>query len=192
MRVSFLLFGAVLGVIAAGATAQAQTVITLGTGRAHDCFVHAKTGNQLREGAAVCNVALEHDMLTRKDRAGTFDNRGVILDMLGRTEEAAADFNMAISLDPSLGDPYVNLGAMLIKKGQHEEALAQINKGIDLGMAFAHIGYYDRAVAEQMLGRFKEAYYDYKKVLELEPNFQMASERLKDFTVTRTTVPKPG
>jgi tetratricopeptide (TPR) repeat protein len=131
-------------------------------------------------------------LLTRKDKAGTYDNRGVILDMLGRTEEAAADFNMAIALDPNLGDPYVNLGAMLIKKGQHEEALTQINKGIDLGMAFAHIGYYDRAVAEQMLGRFKEAYYDYKKVLELEPNFTMASERLKDFTVTRTPVQKPG
>jgi tetratricopeptide (TPR) repeat protein len=52
-------------------------------------------------------------------------------------------------------------------------------------MSYPHIGYYDRAVAEQMLGRYKEAYYDYKKVLELEPNFVMASERLKDFVVTR-------
>ena len=192
MNVSSLFFAGLLGVIAAGASAQAQTVITLGAGQAHNCFIHAKTGMQLREGVGVCNGALEHELLNRKDRAGTYDNRGVILDQLGRTEEAAADFNMAIALEPSLGDPYVNLGAMLIKKGQHEEALAQINKGIDLGMAFAHIGYYDRAVAEQMLGRFKEAYYDYKKALELEPNFKMASERLKDFTVTRTPVAKPS
>jgi len=192
MRVSSLLFASLLGAFAAGASAQAQTVITIGSGLAHDCFVHAKTGEQLRQGVGVCNGALDHDLLARKDRAGTYDNRGVILDMLGRTEEAAADFNAAIALDPSLGDPYVNLGAMLIKKGQHEEALTHINKGIDLGMAFAHIGYYDRAVAEQMLGRFKEAYYDYKKALELEPNFKMASERLKDFTVTRTPVAKPS
>jgi len=74
---------------------------------------------------------------------------------------------------------------MLIKQGQHQAALDQINKGIELGMAYPHIGYYDRAVAEQMLGRFKEAYFDYKKVLELEPNFIMASERLKDFVVTK-------
>jgi tetratricopeptide (TPR) repeat protein len=191
MRVSSLLFSVLLGVIAAGA-AQAQVVMTVGSGLAHDCFVHAKTGNQQRDGVVICNQALDRDVLTKKDRAGTFDNRGVILDLLGRTEEAAADFNMAIALDPTLGDPYVNLGAMLIKKGQHEEALAQINKGIDLGMAFAHIGYYDRAVAEQMLGRFKEAYYDYKKVLEIEPNFKMASERLKDFTVKRTPPQVPG
>ncbi len=165
--------------------AQAQVVITVGTGQAHQCFIYAKSGTNLRQGEQTCTGALEHDVLSKKDRAGTYDNRGVILDMLGHTQQAADDFNMSISLDPTLGDPYVNLGAMLIKKGQHEQALVQINKGLDLGMAFPHIGYYDRAVAEQMLGRYKEAYYDYKKVLELEPNFAMASERLKDFTVIR-------
>ncbi|HWU55872.1 MAG TPA: tetratricopeptide repeat protein, partial [Rhizomicrobium sp.] len=165
--------------------AGAQVVLTVGTGQAHQCFLYAKSGTNLLQGVTTCDGALEHDALSKKDRAGTYDNRGVINDLLGRTEKAADDFNMAIELDPTLGDPYVNLGAMLIKKGQHEAALVQINKGLDLGMAFPHIGYYDRAVAEQMLGRYKEAYYDYKKVLELEPNFAMASERLKDFTVVR-------
>jgi tetratricopeptide (TPR) repeat protein len=173
-----------LGLIGAP-TAQAQTIVTIGSGLAHDCYLYAKAGTQLREGVKICDGALDRDILSKKDRAGTYDNRGVMLDMLGRTEEAAADFSMAIALYPELGDPYVNLGAMLIKKGEHQAALDQINKGMDLGMGFPHIGYYDRAVAEQMLGRYKEAYYDYKKVLELEPNFVMASERLKDFVVTR-------
>jgi tetratricopeptide (TPR) repeat protein len=179
-----------LALLAAGLlavpNAQAQVVISVGTGQAHQCFLYAKAGTNLRQAVQTCNGALEHDVLSKKDRAGTYDNRGVVLDLLGRTEDAADDFNMAITLDPTLGDPYVNLGAMLIKKGQHRDALVQINKGLDLGMAFPHIGYYDRAVAEQMLGLYKEAYYDYKKVLELEPNFVMASERLKDFTVVRT------
>ena len=187
-----ILYLAILALGLGAPSAQAQTVLTIGSGLAHDCFLRAKAGTQLREGVEVCNLALDHDVLSRKDRAGTYDNRGVMLDMLGRTEEAAADFNMAITLDPTLGDPYVNLGAMLIKKGQHQAALDQINKGMDLGMGFPHIGYYDRAVAEQMLGRYKEAYYDYKKVLELEPNFVMASERLKDFVVTRTPAKAPS
>jgi len=187
MKVRHLVFvGTLLAAGLAAAAAQAQVIITLGSGRAHDCFLYAKSGVNLLAGLQVCNAALDHDVLGRKDRAGTYDNRGVILDMLGRTDEAESDFNASIALDPALGDPYVNLGAMLIKKGQHQEALTQINKGIDLGMAFLHIGYYDRAVAEQMLGRYKEAYYDYKKVLEIEPNFAMATERLKDFIVTRT------
>jgi tetratricopeptide (TPR) repeat protein len=165
--------------------AQAQVVISVGNGQAHQCFLYAKAGNSSLDAVQTCTGALQTDILSKKDCAGTYDNRGVILDLSGRTEKAADDFNMAIALDPTLGDPYVNLGAMLIKKGRHEEALVQINKGLELGMAFPHIGYYDRAVAEQMLGRYKEAYYDYKKVLELEPNFVMASERLKDFVVTR-------
>jgi tetratricopeptide (TPR) repeat protein len=190
MKVQILFLSAALA-LAAG-TAQAQTVITLGSGQAHDCFVHAKTGLQLRDGVEICTSALDHDLLLTKDRAGTFDNRGVLLDQMGRTAEAADDFHMAISLEPSLGDPYVNLGAMLIKKGQHQEALEQIEKGMAVGMSFPHIGYYDRAVAEQMLGRYKEAYYDYKKVLEIEPDFHMASERLKDFVVTKVPANSPS
>ena len=185
MKVRHLLpFGALLAALAAP-SAQAQVIITLGTGMAHDCFLHAKAGVNLQDGLHVCSLALDHEPLGKRDRAGTFDNRGVINDMLSHTQDATDDFNASIALDPSLGDPYVNLGAMLIKKGQHQEALDQINKGIELGMAFPHIGYYDRAIAEQMLGKYKEAYYDYKKVLELEPNFAMATERLKDFVVTR-------
>jgi len=185
MKVRTMLLAASLLTAAALASAQAQVVITLGSGRAHDCFLHAKAGSALQEGVQMCSGALDYDPLSKKDRAGTLDNRGVLLDMMGRTEDARRDFNEAIALDPTLGDPYVNLGAMLIKQGQHQEALTQINRGIELGMNYPHIGYYDRAVAEQMLGQFKEAYYDYKKVLELEPNFVMASERLKDFVVTR-------
>ena len=190
---SALALSAVLaaGLLAATAV-QAQTVITVGSGRAHDCFLRAKSGMAPRESAELCSAALQFEPLSRKDRAGTLDNRGVILDALGRTDEARSDFRDAIALNPDLGDAYVNLGSMLIKQGRHEAALEQINTGINLGMSFPHIGYYDRAVAEQMLGRYKEAYYDYKKVLELEPNFIMASERLKDFVVTRTPANAPS
>src|ERR1700710_1187842 len=144
----------VAAMTAAATSANAQVVITMGNGMAHDCYMHAKAANQLREGVGICDLALMQEPLTKRDRAGTYDNRGVMHDMMGHTQDAANDFNAAIALDPNLGDPYVNLGAMLIKKGQHQEALDQINKGMDLGMAFPHIGYYDRAIAEQMLGQF--------------------------------------
>ena len=115
-----------------------------------------------------------------------------MLDQLGHIERAAADFNMAIKIQPDLGDPYVNLGVMLIKERKYQEALTQINKGLELGMGFPHLGYYNRAVAEQMLGQYKEAYYDYKKSVELEPSFAAAEERLKDFTVTKAPAKAPG
>ena len=191
MRRSVLFAGAAF-LAAAVAPAQAQTIVTLGKGYAHDCFLYAKAGVDPYDGVEVCNQSIDHEALTIKDRAATYDNRGVMLDMLGRLEKASADFQQSMALDPKLGDPYVNLGSVLIKQKRYDEALESINKGLALGMSFPHIGYYDRAVAYQLLGRYKEAYYDYKKTLELEPNFTQASERLKDFTVTRTPAKAPG
>jgi tetratricopeptide (TPR) repeat protein len=191
MRRSVLFLGAAF-LAAALAPAQAQTIVTLGKGYAHDCFAYAKAGVDPYDGVEVCNQAIDREPLTVKDRAATFDNRGVMLDQLGRLEKAYADFQQSMTLDPKLGDPYVNLGSVMIKQKRYDEALESINKGIELGMSFPHIGYYDRAVAYQLLGRFKEAYYDYKKTLELEPNFTQASERLKDFVVTRAPAKVPG
>jgi tetratricopeptide (TPR) repeat protein len=192
MRRSVLFLGAALLAAAAMAPAQAQTIVSMGKGLAHDCFAYAKAGVDPYDGVEICNQSIDNETLTVKDRAATYDNRGVMLDALGRLEKATADFRQSMALDPKLGDPYVNLGSVLIKQKRYDEALESINKGLALGMSFPHIGYYDRAVAYQLLGRYKEAYYDYKKTLELEPNFTQASERLKDFTVTRTPAKVPG
>ncbi len=72
-----------------------------------------------------------------------------------------------------------------------DEAMADVNHGIDLGPTYPFVGYYNRAVAEQLTGKFKEAYLDYQKTLELEPKFTPAAERLKDFTVTRKPADAP-
>lgn len=189
MKVRFLLMLA--AVITAG-PALSQTVVTMGVGLAHDCFIYAKSGHDPRRGVTTCDKALQEEALIRKDRAATHDNRGVMLDMLGRTQDAEDDFNMAIALQPDLGDAYVNLGSMLIKKRQLPEAMNNINKGLELGMSFPHIGYYDLALAEELSGKYLEAYHHYQKALEFEPHYAAAEERLKDFTVVRKpTTPGP-
>jgi tetratricopeptide (TPR) repeat protein len=182
-----------LAAIIAAGPAFSQSLVTRGTGLAHDCFIYAKIGRDPRDGVDTCDRSLLEEALSRKDKAATYDNRGVMLDQIGHTQAAEDDFNKAIELRPDLGDAYVNLGSMLIKKRQLADALDKINKGIDLGMGFPHIGYYDRALAEELLGQYLEAYHDYQKVLELEPHYTAAEERLKDFTVTRKPAePGPG
>jgi tetratricopeptide (TPR) repeat protein len=188
MKVHHLLFIATSGLLLAFGSADAQTIVSMGKGYAHDCYVYAKAGTDPADGVSACNLALKEDVLTPRDRAATFDNRGVMLDALGKTDQAMDDFHAAIALNDMLGDPHVNLGSMLIKQRHYAEALDEINKGLGLGMSFAHIGYYDRAIAEEMTGQYKEAYYDYKKVLEIQPGYAPATERLKDFIVTT----KPG
>ena len=187
MKHAMLATAAMLAMLGA---AKAQVVTSEGSGLGYDCFVHAKLAIELNEGLQVCGLALDQGMMVLRDTAATYDNRGVILVRLGRNDEAQSDFSRAIALRPELGDPYVNLGSILIRKHEYDQAISQINLGLDRGISYPQVGYYDRALAQELAGRYKEAYYDYKKALELEPDFTLASDRLKYFVVTTTPAPK--
>lgn len=167
------------------AAASAQTLVTVGNSRAYSCYVAAKNGYASDDAIKVCSASLDEENLSQKDRAATYDNRGIMQTSLGRLDQALTSFDDAIAIDASLGDAYINRGTILIRQKKYEEALAEINKGIGLGVSFMHIGYYNRAVAEELLGRYRDAYYDYMHVLELDPGFTAAQERLKVFRVIR-------
>jgi len=163
--------------------ASAQILVSIGNSRARSCYLGAKSGFASDDLIKLCSSSLAEENLSPKDRAATYDNRGILENSLGRFDQALASFNSAIAIDASLGDAYVNRGTVLIRQKKYEAALAEIDKGIGLGVAFMHIGYYNRAVAEELLGRYRDAYYDYMHTLEIEPNFTAARERLKFFRV---------
>ena len=184
MKLFLLVSLAVLAALAA-LPAQAQVVTTHGTRLGYDCFRKALSGTDDRIGLEICNLALSREPLTVSDRAATLDNRGVILDRMGRSDEAEADFVRAIALRPDLGDPYINRSAILIRRARFAEALAEVERGIALESSLPYVGEFNRAVALQMLGRYREAYDGYRKVLELKPGFAQAEEQLKNFSVIR-------
>lgn len=160
-------------------------VAVVGSGLAHDCFVMAKAGLNPRAAAATCTMALEEAALDAQARAGTHVNRGVMEVAMGRLDDAMADYDRALTINPELGDGYVDRGAALIALKRYDEAMADINKGISLGQTYEHIGYYNRGVAEFFLGRASDSYHDFKKALEIAPDFALAREQLKNFVVTR-------
>jgi tetratricopeptide (TPR) repeat protein len=161
-------------------------VQVLGGGLAHDCFLAAKTGVEPVGGIKLCDAALRDGTLDSHDRAGTLVNRGMMKVAAGRLEEAMADYEAGIALMPDLGEAYVNRGVALIRLERYEAALTDLDKGIALGSSLPHLGYYDRALAEEHLGRYLDAYHDFKHVLELEPGFQPAAEELKYYKVVNT------
>lgn len=173
--------------------APAHALVTVvGSGLAHDCFVIAKLGNDPVHGIATCDEALREEALDPGQRAGTLINRGAMKVALGRVDDAMRDYDDGIALKPDLGDGYVDRGAALIKLKRYDEAMTDINKGIALGLSYEHVGYYNRGVAEFYLGRIPESYYDYKKALEIAPDFQPAAQQLKNFTVTRVPAKAPN
>jgi tetratricopeptide (TPR) repeat protein len=124
--------------VALQANAYVQVV---GNGKAHDCFIAAKSGVNPDAGITLCTEALNEEYLSAHDRAGTLINRGVMESARGRINDAMADYESSITVDPTLGDAYVNRGAALISMKRYSEALADFNKGISLGMSYPHLGY---------------------------------------------------
>jgi len=183
--------GSLAGVALAVLASRAEAfVIVVGNSKAHECFLAAKAAVNFDSGIATCDEALKDRDLTIHDLAATYINRGVLKNDKGSYDDALTDYEQGIRLDPTLGDAYVDRGAALIRMQRYDDAITEINHGMELGMSYPHIGFYNRAVAEELKGQYKESYYDFKHVLELEPNFTMASEQLMNLTAT--TVKKPA
>ena len=59
----------------------------------------------------------------RNPRDGTVrDYLGQLLQGLGREDEAAAEFEAAIAAEPQFAQPYINLAALHLRRGQPEKA----------------------------------------------------------------------
>lgn len=157
-------------------------ITVLGPGPAEDCFHYAEFGGNARDGIARCTFALD-TALTRTDRAATYVNRGVLKLSLHENDAALADINSGIEIAPSLGDAYVDRGAASIALGHYDDALADLNKGLSLGPHRPQIAYYDRAIIYEHNGDIRSAYEDYKKALDIAPDFGPAAEELKRFRV---------
>lgn len=175
-----------LGILAACAAPAAQAAVTvLGNGVAHSCYQFAELGGNPVDGISACNFALEQTALSVKDRAATFINRGILRVRKDDTDGALADYNRGLAMDSALGEGYVDRGAIMIVLRRYDDALTDIDKGITLGANRPQIAYYDRAIADEALGNIRAAYEDYKKALEIQPDFALASEQLARFRVVR-------
>ncbi len=165
---------------------HAQAAISvIGTGLAQSCFQSAEFASDTRSGIETCTQAIEVTALTPTDRAATFINRGILRSRGNDPMGALRDYDMGLSIDASLAEGYVDRGATKIVLKRYKEAVKDINRGIELGAKRPHIAYYDRAIAYEALGNVRGAYEDYKKAVELEPEFTLAIEQLQRFKVVR-------
>lgn len=181
----------VTGVISAGAFAAlpaAAAVTVMGTGLAQSCYQAAEFNGDAKDGINACNTALSEQALTLQDRASTYVNRGILRARIDDTAGALSDYDTALRLKPDLAEGYIDRGANFISLKRYQAALDDLNKGLTLGANEPHIAYYDRAIVHESLGNIRAAYEDYKKAVELQPDFALAIKQLQRFKVVR----KPG
>jgi len=86
----------------------------------------------------------------------------------GKTEEALADFNRAIKIDPQKAAGYLGRANTLNILGQYEKAIADYNIALEIKSDLAN-AYVNRGSAYSHLGEIEKAIADYEKGLSLDP-----------------------
>ena len=183
MRRQLWVIGAVAMLTAAGPAAAAITVF--GGGLAEDCSHAAIAGKSDPGSILTCTLALGGEDLDKVDRAGTLINRGVMKLRRSAYEEARFDLDAAIALVPTIGEAWVDLGAVSVGEKRYEVALDDISKGLTLGVKEPEKAYFNRALAYEGLDDEKAAYLDYQQALALKPGWALPEKELLRFTVTR-------
>ena len=99
----------------------------------------------------------------------------VYLHYLSKPQEAQAEFQKALELDPSYADAMTNLGVTQAQQGHWEEAVATYRKAISLPIypnpevAYANLGW-----AYLNLDKPREAEESYRTAIQLQPRFPQA------------------
>jgi len=96
--------------------------------------------------------------------------------MMGRTDDAITECRRAIEVDPTFGNPYNDIGAYLIQKGELDEAIPWLERALQAPR------YESYCYPHMNLGRVYEAKRDWLRAKE---EFRKALEQNPDYTPAR-------
>lgn len=175
---------AALAVLALATPASAGVAV-LGTRYAKGCFEAAQQRRPARDALRLCDSALMDEALTDDDRAATLVNRGIVQMQARNVDAALADYDAAIRTRPETAEAYVNKGIALMQVGRDTEAVALLSEGIARNPAKPAIAYFTRGVANESLGRTRDAFEDYSRAAQLDPEWSEPAEQLQRFQLVR-------
>jgi tetratricopeptide (TPR) repeat protein len=182
------LAGAALAAAVLAPAPASAAISIIGGGLGRECFLAAEFKRETRSSLETCNRALD-ESLSRRDRAATYVNRGIIHMQAREIDNALRDYDNALRLDPGIAEAHVNRGiALLHKGGADKEAIAALTRGLEMNPARPEVALYTRAVAHEMVGNVREAYEDYLAAATLKPDWTEPAEQLKRFSVEKRPV----
>ena len=163
----------------------------IGRDDARQCYLATLTDLDIensRDRLADCDRAIAAEGDDGYLRAGLLVNRSDIKLKMQDYQGALADADAGIALQPRLAAAYLNRGAGLIGLKQYRQAIPALEQAIMLNNGEKlQIAYFNRGLAHDYLGELKDAYFDYKRASEIDPDFEPAKAQLQRFTVSTTT-----
>ena len=174
---------AVLATVLTAPSLHAQTIVC-GESRAATCYHNAAANRADLESLRDCNAALTDSQLTRRDRAATLSNRGIIHLRRNDAGAALADFDAAEQ--GGLADPGalgLNRSSAYIYLDRPRDALVHADLAIAARNRHSAPGWYNRGVALEALGDLPGAYQAYREALALRPDWHLPARELERFSV---------
>jgi len=116
--------------------------------------------------------------LVKRELIGVFlNNIGAAYRRKGMYDEAIAEYEKALEINPNHADAHYNLGVAYGEKGMYDEEIAEYKKALEINPndAAAH---YNLGAAYRRKGMYDAAIAEYKKALEINPEFAMAHANL--------------
>lgn len=174
-------------ILAATSVPAIGAVTVIGNSSARLCYEAADSPMlpSVRE-MRMCDEAFAMEALSRHDTVATHVNRGILRLRRGQVDAAIADFDQAMRIDPNQPEAYLNKGAALIRANnpaQLPEALRLFTVALEHNTRRPAIAHFGRAIANEELGNVRDAYHDYRRASELDPDWADPRTELRRFRV---------
>ena len=115
----------------------------------------------------------------KPDYTMAYLNLGAACGDMGRLDDAIDAFNKAIEVKPGYAKAHQNLGVACFQNKDYEKALMEFKKFIELAQQDGDESlYYTMAECSKFLGDKSGAEQYLKKVVEINPNNELAKEKL--------------
>jgi tetratricopeptide (TPR) repeat protein len=200
--------------------AQAAESIILNESAADACYHAAMRGDDARDVES-CDTALEHQPLKPIDYAATLSNRGLLLSRSERFDDALADHNRAIGIEPGIASLYVNRSNTYTRSRRYEEAMRDLDHAIELaassrpgreattdepapssdagalarGSPASHVlaaAHFNRALLYQRQGDYAQALADARRANALAPDRPSYQQYLQELEAADEPRRQPG
>ncbi len=119
-------------------------------------------------------ATIDSNRLSGGDLAQAYCDRGVALYSLGRNDEAMADGDRAVDIDPNVPKTLVCRAEIRLATGDFTRAIADASRAIVLGFEGA-APYHERGQAKFHLGRYREAAEDFAKARAVDSGERSAT-----------------
>jgi tetratricopeptide (TPR) repeat protein/S1-C subfamily serine protease len=119
------------------------------------------------------SIDIYNEIIKKQPEAYAYYNRGIVKFTLGNKQEAIADYDRAIAINPKYARAYINRGLAKSDLGNKQAAITDWDRAIAINPKDAE-AYINRGAAKSDLGNEQGAIADYDRAIAINPKYAEA------------------